>query len=165
MRVIKLHTLMGSSVAIGAIGGGAAGYVSGGDSQSVIVGMGVGGITGLLGNKVVPSVSNTVSLKWGGEAAAIARGGTEIGLGGTSGVVGTVINNGLNNEPLTNNIGKAGIVGALVPTIGGRAAASASGTSSKVANTIADVNSALIGVGAEKLQKVKPKGNKDAKKK
>lgn len=61
--------------------------------------------------------------------------------------------------------GKAGIVGALVPTIGGRVAASASGTSSKVANTIADVNSALIGVGAEKLQKVKPKGNKDAKKK
>ncbi|WP_407538170.1 hypothetical protein [Acinetobacter baumannii] len=56
-------------------------------------------------------------------------------------------------------------MGALVPTIGGRVAASASGTSSKVANTIADVNSALIGVGAEKLQKVKPKGNKDAKKK
>lgn len=146
--------LMGSGVAIGTVGGGAAGYVSNGDTQSIAVGAGVGAFTGYYGGKFVTKINSS-----------LGKGGTEIGFGGLGGGAGTMINNGLNNEPLSNNIGKASVVGALVPRIGGRAAVSASGTNSKVANTFVDVNSALIGIGAEQLQKVKPKGNEDVQKK
>jgi hypothetical protein len=121
------------------------------DTQSIAVGAGVRAFTGYYGGKFVTKINSS-----------LGKGGTEIGFGG---LAGTMINNGLNNEPLSNNIGKASVVGALVPIIGGRAAVYASGTNSKVANAFVDVNSALIGIGAEQLQKVKPKGNEDVQKK
>ncbi|WP_171264778.1 toxin-activating lysine-acyltransferase [Acinetobacter sp. ANC 4558] len=117
-------------------------------------GAGVGVLTEYLGGKVVGKLGSS-----------LGRGIAEVGVGGFGGMAGTFINNGLNSDPLTNNIIKSGVVGALIPKISGRAAISSSGTNSKVANIIVDINSAVIGIGAEKIQKVKPKGNNNVQKK
>lgn len=142
---------------IGAIGGAAAGYVSGGDAQSVGIGAAVGVVGGRVNEKVVGKVEST--LKKGGYdplAIGMAKGATTIGMGGASGAGGTVINNYVNNDPLKKDVPKSAVVGALVPAISGEAAVTAAGVGGKIQKVVS-INSAVVGTAAEKIQKVAPK--------
>ena len=150
--------LMGSSVAIGAIGGGAAGYVSGGDSQSVLIGAGTGVVGGIYGGKAVDKVERVLR-KGGADPLTIgmSKGATQIGVGGLSGAGGTIITNNVKGNPWNKDVTKSAVVGALVPTISGEAAVIAAGNAGRTIEKVAGINSIIIGLGAEAIQKVKPK--------
>ncbi|MDC4740208.1 VENN motif pre-toxin domain-containing protein [Acinetobacter baumannii] len=142
---------------IGAIGGAAAGYVSGGDAQSVGIGAAVGVVGGRLNESVVGKIDRKLTTAgYDPLAVGMAKGTTTIGMGGLSGAGGTVINNYVNNDPLKKDVPKSAVVGALVPAISGEAAVTAAGVGGKIQKVVS-INSAVVGTAAEKIQKVAPK--------
>ncbi|WP_445116378.1 hypothetical protein [Acinetobacter sp. WZC-1] len=68
-----------------------------------------------------------------------------------------VITNWLKGDPILKDVPKSAVVGALIPTISGEAAVVAAGKTSKTIETVVGINSGIVGVGAEAIQKVKPK--------
>ena len=142
---------------IGAAGGAAAGYVSGGDAQSVGIGAAVGILGGRLNESVVGKIDRKLTTAgYDPLAVGMAKGTTTIGMGGLSGAGGTVINNYFNNDPLKKDVPKSAVVGALVPAISGEAAVTAAGVGGKIQKVVS-INSAVVGTAAEKIQKVEPK--------
>ena len=142
---------------IGAAGGAAAGYVSGGDAQSVGIGAAVGILGGRLNENVVGKIDRKLTTAgYDPLAVGMAKGTTTIGMGGLSGAGGTVINNYFNNDPLKKDVPKSAVVGALVPAISGEAAVTAAGVGGKIQKVVS-INSAVVGTAAEKIQKVAPK--------
>ncbi|EHU2952430.1 hemagglutinin repeat-containing protein [Acinetobacter baumannii] len=140
---------------IGAAGGAAAGYVSGGDAQSVGIGAAVGILGGRLNENVVGKIDRKLTTAgYDPLAVGMAKGTTTIGMGGLSGAGGTVINNYFNNDPLKKDVPKSAVVGALVPAISGEAAVTAAGVGGKIQKVVS-INSAVVGTAAEKIQKVK----------
>jgi filamentous hemagglutinin len=142
---------------IGAIGGAAAGYVSGGDAQSVGIGAAVGVVGGRVNEKVVGKIDRKLTTAgYDPLGVGMAKGATTMGMGGASGISGTVITNKVKGDPWYTDVPKSAVVGALVPAISGEAAVAAAGASGKI-QTVVSLNSAVVGVAAEKIQQVKPK--------
>ena len=63
----------------------------------------------------------------------------------------------MKGNPWNKDVTKSAVVGALVPTISGEAAVIAAGNAGRTIEKVAGINSSIIGLGAEAIQKVKPK--------
>ena len=117
----------------GATTGGLAGYVSGGTTQSAVVGAGIGGVTGYFGPLLAGGIAS------GGYWSALVSTWTLPTIGGVSAIGGTMAGNASTGNNLWNGTGTSGLIGFASPFASGEAFLSLGTVSPTIANGFSTV--------------------------